>query len=110
MHPQAFEQACYLTGRFAAKVLPQLLVGETIDEELALQQGAKQNGVLFREEIEALVTMLVFNFGFSQFMQFFHADVRGGDGGDELEVALIGSSERFAQSRQRVNGLLLSPW
>jgi hypothetical protein len=71
-----------------------------------LQQGTEQIGVLFREEIKALVTMLVLGLGFGQFVQFFDADLRGGDGGDELEIALIGSRERFLQSRQRVDGLL----
>jgi hypothetical protein len=98
VHPQTFEQARHLAGRFVGKVMSQLLVGETADEELALQQGAKQTGVLFREEIEALVTMLVFNFGFSQFAQFLHTDFWSGDSGDELQIALVGGEEQCPQS------------
>jgi len=86
-------------------VLTQLRVGETAEAELAVQQGAKQTGVLFCEEIEALVPMLVLRLGFCQFVQFCYADVRGGDGRDELEITVIGGGEGFAQRRQRVNGL-----
>ena len=71
MHPQPFEQARDLGCGFVGEVLAaQLLIGETANEELTLQQGAKQTGILFGEEIEALVTVLVFNFGFCQFVQF----------------------------------------
>ena len=107
MRAQAFEQACDLTGGFIGEVLSaQLLVGETTEAELALQQGAKQTGVLFGEEIEALVPVLVLRLGFSQVVQFCHANLWGGDGRDELEVTLIGRTEQFAQRGQRVNGLL----
>ena len=42
MHTKSFEKACDLTGGFVREVLgAQQLVGETADEELALQQGAK---------------------------------------------------------------------
>ena len=103
-----------MTSGFISEVFAQLFVGETADEELALQpcllrgmqEGAKRTGVLFGEEIEALVTMLVLRLGFSQVVQFFHANLRGGDGRDELEVTVIGSGEQFAQRGQRVNGLL----
>ena len=48
MDSQSFEQASDLRCGFVREVLgAQLLVGETTDEELALQQGAKQTGVLF---------------------------------------------------------------
>jgi len=48
MHTQTFKQAGNLTSGFVREVLrAQLLVGETTDEELALQQGAKQTGILF---------------------------------------------------------------
>ena len=48
MYTQAFEKASDLTGGFVREVMgAQLLVGETANEELALQQGAKQTGVLF---------------------------------------------------------------
>ena len=60
MDPQAFEQTSNLTGGFVGKILAaQLLVGETADAKLALQQGTEQTGILFREEIEALVTVVV---------------------------------------------------
>jgi len=41
MDPQARQQACDLVGVPAWEVAAQLPVGETADEELALQQGAK---------------------------------------------------------------------
>ena len=41
MHPQAFEQAGDLRSRFVREIGAQLLVGETADEELTLEQGAK---------------------------------------------------------------------
>jgi hypothetical protein len=42
MHAQTFEQASDLRCGFVREVLDaQLLVGETADEELALQQGAE---------------------------------------------------------------------
>lgn len=41
MHAQTFEKACNLTGRFVGEIGAQLFVGETADEEFALQQGAK---------------------------------------------------------------------
>ena len=50
--------------------------------------------------------MLVLGLGLSQLVQFCDAEMRGGDGGDELEVTLIGGGEQYAQSGQRVNGLL----
>ena len=54
-----------MTGGLVRDVLAaQLPIGETADEELALRQGTEQPGILFGEEIEPLVTMLVFNFGF----------------------------------------------
>jgi len=107
MHAQTFKQTRHLAGGFVGEVLTaQLLIRETADKELALQQGAEQVGVLFREEIEALVTMLVLGPGFSQFVQFFDADLWCGDGRDELKVTPIGGEEQFLQSRQRVNGLL----
>ena len=100
MYPQTFEQACDLTGGFVGEIsAAQLLIGKTADEELALQQGAEQIGVLFREEIKALVTMLVLGPGFSQFVQFFHAHLGGRDGRDELEVTMISGGKRFLQSR-----------
>jgi len=106
MHAQTFEQTSDLAGGFMGEILrTQLLVGEPADQEFALEQGAKQAGVLFREEIKALVAMLVFDQGLSQFVQFLHADTRRGNGSDELEVTLIGSGEHFPQSGQRVNGL-----
>src|SRR5512139_428979 len=107
MYAQTFEQVRDLAGGFVWEVLAaQLLVGETTDAKLALQQGAEQTGILFREEIKALVTMLVFQFGFSQFVQFCYADFGGGDGGDEFEIAPIGSREHFLQGWQTVDGLL----
>ena len=42
MHTQTFKKASDLRGGFIREILSaQLLVGETTDEELALQQGAK---------------------------------------------------------------------
>jgi hypothetical protein len=42
--------------------------------------------------------MLVFGLGFGQLVQFFDTDFWSRDGGDELEIALIGSREYFPQS------------
>ena len=95
MCAQADEEARHLAGRFVGKVLPQLLVGKTTDEELALHQGTKQTGILFREEIEALVTAVILGLGFGQAVQFFYAHLRGSDGRDELEVTLISGGEQF---------------
>ena len=81
MHAQAFEKACDLTGGFVSEVfVAQLLIGKTADEELALQQGAKQTGILFREEIEALVAVVVLSDSFSQLVKFFNTDLRSCDG------------------------------
>jgi hypothetical protein len=41
MYTQTLEEASDLTGGFVGEVDAQLLVGETADEELALQQGAE---------------------------------------------------------------------
>ena len=69
------------------------------------QQGAKQGGILLCEEIKALEAMIVLHLGFRQAMQSLDADFWGGDGRDELEVALIGRLQDFSQGWQTVDGL-----
>ncbi len=49
--------------------------------------------------MEALVATLVHRLGFSQLVQFLDADFGCLDGRDELEIALVGGSELFLQSR-----------
>ena len=83
-------------------MLAQALVGETTDEEPAAQQETKERGVLFSEEIEALVATVVVDLGFGQLMKLVHTDLRCLDVGDELEIPLVGSLQQVLQGRQAV--------
>ena len=76
-------------------MLAQSLVGETTDEELTAQQETKQRGVLFSEEIEALVATVVVNLGFSQLVKLLHADLWCLNVGNELEIAMVGSMQQI---------------
>ena len=63
-------------------------------------------GVLLSEEIEALVAVVVLFFGFRQLLKFLHANLRGFNLGDKLQIASVGSQQRLSQGRQAVDGLL----
>jgi len=54
MDPQTCQQACDLAGVLVWEVAAQLLVGETADEELALQQGAEQTGISSEKRLKPL--------------------------------------------------------
>jgi hypothetical protein len=75
-----------------SEVLAERAITEALNEELATAQNLEQGLVLVVEEVEAAVAMVALFYGVGDFRERF--DAWGGivDGGEELDVAVVGCS------------------
>ena len=70
---------------------------QATDIELASSQNLHQLLIFFAEEVETPVGPLMLDHGLRQLAQFLQPGARIGEGGDELPVAVVGSTQGRAQ-------------
>ena len=101
-----FEHSRYLMGGFAGKVFPDSAIAQAIDIEFTPDHCFKQVQIIAVKKVEAAIAAAVVTDGLSNLFDVFWCRAWIVDGGDEINIAAIGSAHQFGKDIQTVDSLL----
>lgn len=106
VHMKPFEHARYLIGGFVGKVFSDSAVAQAADVEFAPDNSFKQIQIVAIKKVEAAITAVVVTYGLRNLFDVFLCGAGIVNGGDEIDIAAIGSAHQFGKHIQTVDGFL----
>ena len=101
-----FEHACYLMGGFVGKVFSDSAVAQAADVEFASCNSMEQIQIIAVKKVEAAIAAAIVADGVRNLFDVFLGRTGIVDGGDEIDIAAIGSGHQFGKHIQTVDAFL----
>ena len=106
VHMKPFEHARYLMGGFAGKVFSDSAVAQAADVEFAPCNSVEQIQIIAVKKVEAAIAAAIVADGARNLFDVFLGRARIINGGDEIDIAAVGSAHQFGKHIQTVDAFL----